>query len=119
MPQTVLRIPRAERRRLLRLSRKTTDPGMQERLQIVILVGGGRGVAEVARLLGVATAHASRTRARYVEDGVEGLKDQRSGNGTRKVTARFIERLAEVLSSRRRILAGCVRRGRESCCAWR
>lgn len=97
MAQTVLRIPRAERRRLLWLSRKTTDPGMQERLQIVILVGGGRGVAEVARLLGVATAHVSRTRARYLEDGAEGLEDQRCGNGTRKVTERFVQRLAEVL----------------------
>jgi transposase len=92
------RMPRSERRRLLREGRKSGDAATCERFLIVAMLGGERRVVEVARLLGVAIAHVSRTQARFLRAGVEGLYDRRCNNGNRKVTVEFLFALEEVLS---------------------
>jgi transposase len=64
------------------------------------MMGAGRKVTEVARLLDVAVAHVSRTRSRYLRDGIEGLRDQRQGNGRRKVSSEFLNALMLLLAGR-------------------
>jgi transposase len=88
---------RPERRRLLRAGRKSGDPATLERFLIVARLGAGVGVRAVALELGVAVAHVSRTQARFLRDGVDGLHDQRRTNGERKVTSEFLESLSELL----------------------
>jgi transposase len=55
-------------------------------------------VSEVARTVAVAVAHVSRTQARFIRDGVDGLYDRRRYNGSRKVDERFMAALAELLT---------------------
>ena len=98
MPGKILRIPRAERRRLVRLGRKSGDAATAERFHIIALLGAGRRVREVARLLDVAAAHVSRTQGRFVHGGVAALYDQRRFNGSPKVTEEFLGALAELLA---------------------
>lgn len=97
MAESVLRICRPERRRLLKRSRQSA-PTTRERFQIVVMLGSGQGVSQVARLLGVAVAHVSRTRARYLRGGAAALEDERRHNGHRKVTAAFLARLGSILA---------------------
>jgi len=94
----ITRMPRVQRRRLLCEGRKSGDPATCERFRIVALLGGGRRVNEVARLLDVAIAHVSRTQRRFLLNGSDGLYDQRAGNGNRKVTEEFLATVATVLA---------------------
>jgi transposase len=91
-------MPRAERRRLLREGRKSGDAATYERFRIVAMLGEERQVVEVARLLDVAIAHVSRTQARFLRDGTEGLYDRRRNNGNRKVTPEFLFALETILA---------------------
>ena len=81
MSAKITRMPRGARRRLLREGRKSGDAATCERFLIVAMLGAEHRVVEVARLLGVAIAHVSRTQERVVRDGVEGLYDRRGNNG--------------------------------------
>jgi transposase len=92
------RMPRAERRRLLREGRKSRDVATAERFQIVAMLGAERKVVEVARALGVAVAHVSRTQSRFVEGGTDALYDRRRDNGSRKVTVGFLFALEAALT---------------------
>ena len=98
MPGKILRISRGERRRLVRLGRRSGDPATSERFQIVALLGAGHSGREVARLLDVASAHVSRTLGRFVRGGVNALYDQRRFNGSPKVTGEFLGELADLLA---------------------
>jgi len=91
-------MPRGERRRLLREGRKSGDTATCERFLIVAMLGAERQVVEVARLLGVAIAHVSRTQARFIAGGIEALYDRRRDNGNLKVTPEFIFALEAVLA---------------------
>jgi transposase len=88
---------RPERRRLVRLGRRSGDAASYQRFHIVAMLGAGRGVGEVARVLDVAIAHVSRTQSRFLLDGIEGLYDQRRHNGRRKVEEPFLRTLAKLL----------------------
>jgi len=90
---------RPRRRKLIREGRRSGDAATAQRFQIVAMLGAGRLVTEVARLLEVASAHVSRTRDRYVRHGIEGLYDQRRCNGRRKVCAKFLQTLKTLLLS--------------------
>lgn len=98
MSSKIPRMPRAERRRLLREGRKSGDVATAERFQIVALLAADRNVVEVARLLGVAIAHVSRTQARFVLGGTDALYDRRRDNGNRKVTVEFLFAVEAVLA---------------------
>lgn len=84
----------------MRQGRKSGDPATAQRFQILVMMGAGRKVTEVARLLDVAVAHVSRTRSRYLRDGIEGLRDQRQRNGRRKVSPEFLNALMLLLTGR-------------------
>ncbi len=98
MTTKIPQMSRPERRRLMRLGRKSGDPATFQRFQIVAMLAGGRGVNELARLLDVAIAHVSRTRSRYMREGVDGLYDQRRHNGSRKIDGEFAGTLAQLLT---------------------
>jgi transposase len=84
---------------MIREGRKSGEAETAERFRIVAMLSGGRGVNEVARILDVAVAHVSRTRARFLRGGKEALYDQRSDNGKRKVTPEYLAALKELLLS--------------------
>lgn len=98
MATKIPRMPRPDRRRLIRLGRKSGDPATFERFRIIVMLGEGRNVTAVARLLDVAIAHVSRTQSRFLRGGAEGLSDQRRHNGHRKVDDDFIGKVAELLT---------------------
>ena len=95
---TIARIPRARRRQLVRQGRRTGDPEVAVRFQIIAELGAEKSHREVARQLHVAPSTVSRTSDRYVELGVAGLFDQRHANGFTKLDEPFLEELRLVLA---------------------
>ena len=93
----VPRIGRSERRDLLRLARKSGDLATALRFLIVARLGLRKTSCEVESELGVARATVVRTAHRYAEQGVAGLYDKRSDNGTPKVDDDFRRRVVELL----------------------
>src|SRR5271167_4014038 len=69
---------RAELERIVRSS--TAEVRMVERAQIVLAAAEGHSAARIGRLLGCSTNTAQKWRARYEQDGIDGLCDlARSG----------------------------------------
>lgn len=91
------RIPRAQRRQLIREGRRTGDPEAALRFQIIAELGAGKSHRQVAGLLHVAPSTVSRTSDKYEEFGVAGLFDQRKANGFTKADDRFLDELRLVL----------------------
>lgn len=91
------RMPRVQRRRLVREGRRSGDPDVAVRFQIVAELGVGHSHRKVASQLHVAPSTVSRTANRYEELGVAGLFDQRQGNGTAKTDEQFHRELHRVL----------------------
>ncbi len=67
------------------------------RFLVIARLAVGRSVRQVAEELAVAPSTVSRTAGRFLDEGVAGLYDKRSGNGTTKATNAFIRRVAELL----------------------
>lgn len=93
----VPRIGRSERRDLLQLGRKSGDLATALRFLIVAHLGLRKTSCEVESELGVARATVVRTAHRYAEQGVAGLYDKRSDNGTPKVDDDFRHRVVVLL----------------------
>lgn len=91
------RMPRAQRRQLVREGRRTGDPEVAVRFQIIAELGAGRSHREVAELMHVAPSTVGKTSDKYAELGVAGLFDQRKGNGFAKVDEQFLDELRVVL----------------------
>jgi transposase len=94
---SILRMPRAQRRQLVREGRRTGDPEVAVRFQIIAELGAEKSHREVAGLLHVAPSTVSRTSDRYAELGVAGLFDQRKANGLTKANEQFLDELRAVL----------------------
>ena len=86
---SVPQLPRPTRRRMLRTARKSRDPHLLLRTQIVLNAAAGRKVRETAELLGCVRSHVYSTLARFEEDGWLSLIDQRKDNGGRKADEVF------------------------------
>ncbi len=93
----VPRMSRNDRRKLARLGRMSGDPETALRFLIVANLAAGRNSPQVAIDLHVARSSVVRTAYRFASGGLEALFDQRRGNGKRKVTDAFRDRVAEVL----------------------
>ena len=96
MPQ-IPRMPRVERRKLIRLGRKSADPDTAMRFLTVAQLASGRSGRHVARELDIARSTVIRTAKRFIFDGVEGLYDQRRSNGETKADVMFRRRVAVLL----------------------
>jgi len=94
---TILRLDRAEKRRLIHRGRKTKDPQTALRFLMIVKLAEGLSRQQVARDLRCAPATVVRTWKRYHLGGEEALLDQRAGNGQSKVDPRFRAELWQVL----------------------
>jgi transposase len=95
--QKVPRMPRIERRILIRLGRRSGDPETAIRFLTVARLASGRSGVQVAHDLDIARSTVIRTGQRFVADGVNGLFDRRRSNGSTKVDERFRRRVAVLL----------------------
>lgn len=86
---SVPQLSRPTRRRMLRTARKSRDPHLLLRTQIVLNAAAGRGAGEIAGLLECARSHAYSTLAQFEEDGWLALLDKRKDNGARKADEDF------------------------------
>ena len=95
--ESIPRLDRAERRRLIRRGRKTKDPQTALRFLMIVKLGDGLSMQQVARDLSCSAATVLGAVRRYRQLGEEGLLDQRAGNGQPKVDDRFLAELRQVL----------------------
>lgn len=91
------RMSRIERRQLIRLGRRSSDPYTALRFQAVARLASGRSTPQVATELDLATSTVVRAADRFLTDGVAGLYDLRRGNGARKADERFDRVLTRLL----------------------
>lgn len=91
----------AERKQLVRAARKTRDHVLIFRCTILAaLAAGGRSQRQVADLIGCAPSTVSDTAGRFRVRGLEGLRDQRAGNGVGKIDDDYREALHVLLNAR-------------------
>lgn len=90
----VLDLSRPERRRLKREMERTKEAGYRLRLSIVRLYWMGEGTSSIAIVLGCAPATAVRVMQRFRQQGLDGLRDRRRDNGSRKVDADLLQALS-------------------------
>jgi transposase len=93
----VPRMPRVERRNLIRIGRRSGDPDTAMRFLTVSHLAAGRSGRRVARELDIARSTVVRTAHRFVTEGVDGLFDQRHTNGNPKADKDFLRRVAGLL----------------------
>lgn len=93
----VPRMSRVERRRLIRLGRRSNDPYTALRFQAVARLGAGKSTTHVAAELDIVTSTVVRAADRFLAEGIEGLYDQRRSNGQRKTDERFDRVLVRLL----------------------
>lgn len=98
MPRMVLRLDRAVKLKLQRMRRKTTDKGLANRCQIVLLAARGCTRAVVAEAVGVSVSWVDRVLRRFREHGVAGLEDRRQDNGQVKVDEDYLAVLIDVVA---------------------
>jgi transposase len=94
---TVPRMPRHERRELLRMGRRCRDWATALRFQAVAKLGEGLTKTAVARALDLAVSTVVKAACRFATTGAAGLFDQRSGNGCRKLDEKFYTAVVEIL----------------------
>ncbi len=97
MPRIDLSLTRPQRRRVQRAMRKTKDPGFLRRCQIVLNYAADRGCTTTAEVLDCAPGTAVRVAHRFLEGGLDGLKDRRVDNGELKRDDDLLQAVAELL----------------------
>jgi transposase len=95
--ETIPRLPRPRRRELIRIGRKSRDPGTALRFLMIAKLCAGASRNRVAGEVQVAVSSVVRTARRFLRFGIDGLYDQRRFNGPRKVDPLFRVHLAIVL----------------------
>jgi transposase len=85
------------RRRLIQLGRRSGEPATAMRFLAVARLGLGHSSPRVATDLEVARSTVVKAAQRFAAEGIDGLYDQRRGNGAAKVDASFRRRVALVL----------------------
>ena len=96
---TIPRLDRAARRRLILRGRKTRDPQTALRFLMIAKLGQGLSRQQVARDLACVPSTVVKTSRRFIKEGEEGLLDQRAFNGKTKVDAHFLVELERLLPS--------------------
>jgi len=93
------RLDRAARRRLIKRSKKARDPHTALRFLMIAKLGQGLSRQQVARDLACVPSTVVKAARRFAVAGEEGLLDQRTFNGVRKVDEHFTGELERVLYS--------------------
>jgi len=91
------RMSRPMRRWLIQLGRRSGDPDTAMRFLAVARLGLGHTTPRVERDLDVARSTVVKAAKRFTSGGIEGLHDQRRGNGAPKVDEAFRRRLVQLL----------------------
>jgi transposase len=94
---TIPRLTRPERRRLISRGRKTGDPQTALRFLMIAKLAQGLTRQRVANDLSCAPSTVVGAAQRYLFEGESGLLDQRAGNGQRKVDEDFLAELKSIL----------------------
>ena len=90
-------LPRAQRRRMERVMRKSRCVLEVHRARILVLLSQGETASEVARMVGCVRATVYRTVYRYDDMGEESIRDRRRCREPSKVTAPVQEQLLAYL----------------------
>lgn len=93
----VARMSRVERRLLIQLGRRSSEPYTALRFHAVARLAVGRSTPQVAAELDIATSTVVSAANRFLAEGIEGLYDRRRGNGKHKTNDRFDRVLARLL----------------------
>lgn len=93
-----LALPRATRRRIQKLDRRSRCPDQRIRCRVILKVAAGRSCNAAARELGCVPSTAVRIVARFQWEGEACLLDGRLDNGTRKIDADVRGGVAEILA---------------------
>jgi transposase len=96
---TIPRLDRAARRRLIHRGRKTKDPHAALRFLMIAKLGQGLSRQQVARDLACVPSTVVKAAQRFVAAGEEGLLDRRAFNGKAKVDARYLAEMERILHS--------------------
>lgn len=91
------RMSRPMRRRLIQIGRRSGDPATALRFLAVARLGLGHSTVRVAMDLDIARSTVVKAAGRFATDGVNGLYDQRRGNGAAKIDDAFRRRVAQLL----------------------
>jgi transposase len=97
MSWTIPQLPRAARRRLQRMARKSRDAQEVRRALAVLRRSEGYSVTDVSVLLSAARSSIYRWLAWFWEGGVEGLRSRRGGRARSTVSERVVSLLGELL----------------------
>jgi len=92
------RKPRQWGRKLVRWTKKIGDTTMVMRAQTIDLISRGRTVTQVSDALGCARSYIYKNIDRYLENGREGLYDERWQNGQLLADADFHNKVQELVS---------------------
>ena len=72
-----IRLTPAERQTLLAWQRATTiSPGLARRARIILLLADGMTITAIAATVGISRRHVYKWIQRFVQQGLEGLRDQ-------------------------------------------
>jgi transposase len=93
MEKSLAGMSRPVRRRLQRIARKTRDVLVMRRITILLMLGNGMSVVEVARTSDTARSTVQRWKHLFGSEGEVGLEPQRRGRRPRTVTEPLIESL--------------------------
>ncbi len=97
MSRMVVRVPGRVKRQLRKLRDKTSDKGLANRCQIVLLWGEGEAWFAIAKAVGCCLSWVGRVIRRFRDQGVAGLQDRREDNGDIKLDEYYLARLREVV----------------------
>jgi transposase len=92
-----LLLPRAERRRLQRISREAKDAGLLVRCRVVLKVASGCSARQAAREIGCVPSTAWQIVTRYRLEGEASLVDRRCENGGLKIDEDVREGIRQIL----------------------
>jgi len=102
MQEIVLNLRRTEKRRLKRWLKKTRSPAERIRILIVLHFAEGWQTHEIARAVHYHPSGIRKVRARFLERGEDGIRDQRVENGLPKIDDDLLAALVLILASRPR-----------------
>lgn len=93
----MIRLYRAQRRRIERLERKERDAEKRQRFRIILLLNEVQTPTEIHRGIGAARSTVYRVAKRFEGEGENGLRDRRDEVTAIKVTEEYVQRLEDLV----------------------
>lgn len=93
----IIRLYRAQRRRIERIERKERDAETRQRYRIILLLHDNLSPTEINRHIGAARSTVYRVARKFVEGGEHALQSRRAEVPPNKVTEEYAQRLEELI----------------------